>query len=1019
MDDNIDKIISQEAFDQIERLITELTTANKRMLEVSASALQASKNVATIKLPSDLAKNTADVAALNDQLKKQDAIIKTLEDKIIKLSEARKKHSATTLQERVDARLLLQAETQEAKALSTLTGAYGKLDIAHKKALKSAQDIGAEMGRNSKAFKQAAAEANKLDKELKDIDADLGKRQRNVGNYTKGFNVLSGALGAFGISTGIAGVAMLTKDIYDQVKSMEQLDLALETVTGSQKEFSESQAFLLRLSTSYGSNLKKLTESYIQFYASAKDKISGRQIENIFESISKSAGMLGLSTEKQEKAFLALNQMMSKGTIQAEELRGQLSEALPNAMGIMTKAVQKLNPNMKVTEATIAKMMKNGELMSAEVLPEFARQMEIAYGVESVTKVDTLAASMERMSTKWSEFLRIVQDGKLGEWIAQTFTGATIIASGFLDVLTKIVATQSQIENREIKAGKEEGKELLEADFDENVAGKSKEEQIAYLNKAIEQGIKNVKEYGQELNEVNKKIAESYTPWFEVDLKKRAAGLSKQLGIESGYVTAAKDRIAELNAVQVKATKETSKADLKAEEDRLKLLAELRKKELLLQLALIDEKLNNEDNYFYDRLKSLDDDFEKRKEIAQADFDEEMRQAGKNATKQRIAKINNLMELLKITEDYYKKQSDLEKLELSPVSALTKQKGENPLDALAKSAEKAEKAMIKDAEAAEKLRLKMVEIDAETGNWLKSFSTDFLNDSGFGSLNSFFDGTFKKMWDNADNTKEIFAIAFNSIAESAQEAFNFIGGLSQANFENEYARLEKQSEISLKYAGDNEAAQKKIEEDTEKRRKDIAYREAKAKRKQAIFNIAIDTAQAIIGLWANPGFPAAIPMAVIVGALGAAQIAVVASQEIPQYFDGGLHSQGGLAMINDGKGPNYVETVRTPDGKTTQYQGRNLVMDLPKGTEILTHDQWQKEQLAPMLKNKGINMAVNYNQNSGISKEDLYDVMQDTLGNQRSQNVIFDENGVAIFVGKRNDIARRNVNRGNGRGIKF
>jgi tape measure domain-containing protein len=40
---------------------------------------------------------------------------------------------------------------------------------------------------------------------------------------------------------------------------------------------------------------------------------------------------------KAKKELLALNQMMSKGTIQAEELRGQLGEALPGAFGIMAK----------------------------------------------------------------------------------------------------------------------------------------------------------------------------------------------------------------------------------------------------------------------------------------------------------------------------------------------------------------------------------------------------------------------------------------------------------------------------------------------------------------------------------------------------------------------------------------------------------------------------------------------------------------------------------------------------------
>ena len=68
---------------------------------------------------------------------------------------------------------------------------------------------------------------------------------------------------------------------------------------------------------------------------------------------------MGLSVENQERAFLALNQMMSKGTVQAEELRGQLGEALPGAFGIMAKAVG-------VTEKELQNMMKAGEVLADE-----------------------------------------------------------------------------------------------------------------------------------------------------------------------------------------------------------------------------------------------------------------------------------------------------------------------------------------------------------------------------------------------------------------------------------------------------------------------------------------------------------------------------------------------------------------------------------------------------------------------------------------------------------------------------
>ncbi|WP_311963882.1 hypothetical protein, partial [Acinetobacter baumannii] len=89
-------------------------------------------------------------------------------------------------------------------------------------------------------------------------------------------------------------------------------------------------------------------------------------------------------------------------------------------------------------------------------------------------------------------------------------------------------------------------------------------------------------------------------------------------------------------------------------------------------------------------------------------------------------------------------------------------------------------------------------------------------------------------------------------------------------------------------------------------------------------------AQAIISIWAQvPKVDfgvSATALSIMVGALGAAQIGMIAAQKIPQYFDGTDNHPGGLALINDGKGANYKETVVTPDGKVRQFSGRDVVI---------------------------------------------------------------------------------------------
>jgi hypothetical protein len=294
-------------------------------------------------------------------------------------------------------------------------------------------------------------------------------------------------------------------------------------------------------------------------------------------------------------------------------------------------------------------------------------------------------------------------------------------------------------------------------------------------------------------------------------------------------------------------------------------------------------------------------------------------------------------------------------------------------------------------------------------DYLSSFTNEFAQNSGFTE-------TFKLMNGEIEGFGTNWQVTATAIAESAQEMYNFISNASQQNFDNEKERLQNQYDVAYKFANGNKEAEEKLADDLEAKKKDIANRENKAKQQQAIFNIAIDTAQAILGLWAKPGFPAAIPMAIAVGALGAAQIAIVASQKIPQYWTGGTHD-GGLMMVNDGAGSNYRETIVTPDGKVMKPTGRNVLMDAPAGTEIFTHSQWES-QLNNMLQGNGINWH-NQQQSHGISKSDLEEVMLRTIGNQPTSYTNFDENGVAKWINKRGNVTRQATNRGNGRGVNF
>ncbi|EAD1978402.1 phage tail tape measure protein [Listeria monocytogenes] len=60
------------------------------------------------------------------------------------------------------------------------------------------------------------------------------------------------------------------------------------------------------------------------------------------------------------------------------------------------------------------------------------------------------------------------------------------------------------------------------------------------------------------------------------------------------------------------------------------------------------------------------------------------------------------------------------------------------------------------------------------------------------------------------------------------------------------------------------------------------------------------------------------------------------------YATGTNNHKGGPALVNDAKGSNYEEMITTPDGKSFVPKGRNVLINLPRGTEVLRGDKTAK-----------------------------------------------------------------------------
>lgn len=310
------------------------------------------------------------------------------------------------------------------------------------------------------------------------------------------------------------------------------------------------------------------------------------------------------------------------------------------------------------------------------------------------------------------------------------------------------------------------------------------------------------------------------------------------------------------------------------------------------------------------------------------------------------------------------------------------------------------------------------------------FVTSLTGEMGLDSLNTFIDGTFKNLMDQTqliqDEAKRMqmqFQISFLAISEVAQQAFAFMQQNSQAYFQSQYADLERQKEISLQYAGESVEAREEIERQYEERKKEIRRRELKAQKEQALFNAIINTAQAVVAALPN------IPLSILVGALGAAQIAMIASRPVPAYAEGiyGDESHpGGTMLVNDGR---HREVIQTPDGRIMRPTGKNVLMNAPKGTQVFPNENVFQEELNRLLQSNNIapfadtlhrnmlgNMVVNTG--GGLTKDDLDSVMA-KYTNKSSFHVNIDEDGIHKYLDKSGNKTRFKDSRISTRGNIF
>lgn len=230
---------------------------------------------------------------------------------------------------------------------------------------------------------------------IKEATKDTNLLNASVGKTQSAFNSLGGSIKGALIGAGVAGFTM---SVVNATAAAEGLRNQMNFASGSIEQGGKDFEFVRERAKYLGLDLQTTAQAFASLEGATRGtSIAGQQTRDIFEGVAEASTVMHLTTEQSSGALLALQQMMSKGKVSAEELNGQLGERIPGALGIASRA-------MNMTTADLMAMMQSGKLLSTEFLPKFANQLkkEFAGGVETARQ--SLQASLNNMSTAWFEF---------------------------------------------------------------------------------------------------------------------------------------------------------------------------------------------------------------------------------------------------------------------------------------------------------------------------------------------------------------------------------------------------------------------------------------------------------------------------------------------------------------------------------------------------------------------------------------------------------------------------------------
>lgn len=272
--------------------------------------------------------------------------------------------------------------------------------------------LGQSSGQASRSFASVGDAASKMDAQI----------EHSIGTVAK-------------YAVAIAGIHELGEFASSVVEASTKLagwNYGLQAATGSQEAARRSLAFVRQESDQLGISLEESASVFTRLAAATRGTaLEGEKAQQVFTAVAEASRALHLSGQETSQALLALDQMMSKGQVTAQDLKLQLGNVLPGAVHVMADA-------LGVSTQRLEKMMEAGQVLSDDALPKLAARLHEIYGAAASDAAEAPAAQLQRLKNAVFDLKTAVGDAGFMDVLGEGAKVATAAIGGLANQIAAV-----------------------------------------------------------------------------------------------------------------------------------------------------------------------------------------------------------------------------------------------------------------------------------------------------------------------------------------------------------------------------------------------------------------------------------------------------------------------------------------------------------------------------------------------------------------------------------------------------